>query len=191
MKTFCYNDDTLATRGEGSWQCFSNSKEWMKFRDWLPFLTRKGFPLESKVSLYFACVRNIMFYGSEAYAVKEDDVTRLDIRNLFIKSARKAHKISANSWLTLLKVFGFPPLHHVALPLNIFVKHRSNIFTCLSKFVNCFPCRHWPIDRYSLSIPRENIRFLIFSRGIKMARGSKMGEDWGPNFSRQFAIQRR
>ena len=69
----------------------------MKFRDLLPFLTRKGFPLESKVSLYFACVRNIMFYGSEAYAVKENDVTRLDIRNLFIKSARKAHKISANS----------------------------------------------------------------------------------------------
>ncbi len=50
---------------------------WKKFRELLPLLTLKGLSLHIKGKLYASCVRSVMVYGSETWAVKEDDVCRL------------------------------------------------------------------------------------------------------------------
>ena len=38
---------------------------WMKFREFLPFLTSRAPPLELKGRVYASCVRSSMTYGSE------------------------------------------------------------------------------------------------------------------------------
>ena len=50
---------------------------WKKFRELLPILTSRTFSLKKKGSLYQACVRPVLLYGSETWPVKEEDLSRL------------------------------------------------------------------------------------------------------------------
>ena len=50
---------------------------WKKFRELLPLLTTKAISLKVKGELYAACVRSVMFYGSETWPIKVEESQRL------------------------------------------------------------------------------------------------------------------
>ena len=47
-------------------------RAWKKFRELLPILSSCTFSLKKKGSIYQACVRPVLLYGSETWPVKED-----------------------------------------------------------------------------------------------------------------------
>ena len=49
-----------------------------KFRELSPILTSRGASLEVKGKLYSACVQSVMIYGSETWAMKVENMQRLD-----------------------------------------------------------------------------------------------------------------
>ena len=51
---------------------------WSKFRDLVPLLANRGFPLGAKGRLNSACVNSIMLYGGETWPNKEEGEIRLE-----------------------------------------------------------------------------------------------------------------
>lgn len=49
---------------------------WRKFRELLPSLTKKGLSLHSKGKLYAACIRSVMLWDCETWAIKKKDEQR-------------------------------------------------------------------------------------------------------------------
>ncbi|XP_057314216.1 uncharacterized protein LOC130655471 [Hydractinia symbiolongicarpus] len=79
VKNFCYLGDMLGSEGGvgRSVTCRIGSA-WKKFRELLPLLTSRVLSIEVKGKLYEACVRSVMLYGSETWAVKQEDLDRLE-----------------------------------------------------------------------------------------------------------------
>jgi len=76
---FCYLGDTISSTGGAEEAVIARIRlGWKKFRDLLPVLTGRGFSLQAKGRMYQACVRSVMLYGSETWAVKECDLQRLE-----------------------------------------------------------------------------------------------------------------
>ena len=50
--------------------------------DFLPVLTCRSFSLRLKGRVYQACVRSIMLYGSETWAMKEADLLMLECSDM-------------------------------------------------------------------------------------------------------------
>ena len=46
--------------------------EWMKFREFLPFLTSRAFPLEMNGRVYASCDRISISYGSQTWPLLVD-----------------------------------------------------------------------------------------------------------------------
>ena len=66
VKNFCYLGDTLDGDGRADRAATARIRNgWMKFREFLPFLTSRAPPLEMKGQVYVSCIRSSMFYGSE------------------------------------------------------------------------------------------------------------------------------
>jgi hypothetical protein len=53
---------------------------WIKFRVLLPILTNRQIPLTTRCRVYSACVRSVMLYGSETWAISMSTQSRL-VRN--------------------------------------------------------------------------------------------------------------
>ena len=51
---------------------------WAKFRELAPILTSRGASLKAKGKIYNACVRSVMVYGSETWAMRVEDMHRLE-----------------------------------------------------------------------------------------------------------------
>ena len=51
---------------------------WCKFRELYPLLAMKGFPLKVKGKIYKACVQSVLLYGSETWAMKVEDMNKLE-----------------------------------------------------------------------------------------------------------------
>src|SRR6266581_1484778 len=51
---------------------------WAKFRELSPILTNKGASLKVKGKVYPACVQSVLIYGSETWAVRVEDVSKLE-----------------------------------------------------------------------------------------------------------------
>ncbi|XP_057314191.1 uncharacterized protein LOC130655450 [Hydractinia symbiolongicarpus] len=79
VKNFCYLGDMLGSEGGvgRSVTCRIGSA-WKKFRELLPLLPSRVLSIEVKGRLYEACVRSVMLYGSETWAVKQEDLDRLE-----------------------------------------------------------------------------------------------------------------
>ncbi|XP_057298413.1 uncharacterized protein LOC130629284 [Hydractinia symbiolongicarpus] len=79
VENFCYLGDMLGSEGGigRSVTCRIGSA-WKKFRELLPLLTSRVLSIEVKGRLYEACVRSVMLYGSETWAVKQEDLDRLE-----------------------------------------------------------------------------------------------------------------
>ena len=76
---FCYLGDTLGAGG-GARECTVTRTRcaWKKFRALLPVLTSRRFSLRKKGRAYRACVRSVLLYACETWAVKEEDTQRIE-----------------------------------------------------------------------------------------------------------------
>ena len=75
---FCYLSDMLASGGGAD--LYSRTRVWCawnKCRELAPILTTRGASLKLKGKIYKACVRSVLIYGSETWAVKVEDMKRL------------------------------------------------------------------------------------------------------------------
>jgi len=71
---FCYLGDMIGARsGVEASSMMRVRCGWKKF-ELLPLLTTKELSLCIKRSLYAACVRSVMLYGSETWVVKEENI---------------------------------------------------------------------------------------------------------------------
>jgi len=76
---FCYLGDTIGAGG-GARECTVARTRcaWKKFRALLPVLTSRRFSLRKKGRAYRACVRSVLLFACETWAVKEDDTQRIE-----------------------------------------------------------------------------------------------------------------
>ena len=79
VENFCYLGDMLGSE-EGVERSVITmvGTAWRKFRELLSLLTSRVLSLQVRGRLYEACVRSVMLYGSEIWAVKEEDLDRLE-----------------------------------------------------------------------------------------------------------------
>ena len=79
VENFCYLGDMLGSEGGAERSVITRvGIAWRKFRELLSLLTSRVLSLQVRGRLYEACVRSVMLYGSETWAVKEEDLDRLD-----------------------------------------------------------------------------------------------------------------
>jgi hypothetical protein len=79
VKVFCYLGDML--NGEGGADSASVARvrsAWKKFRELGGMLTRKEMSLKLKGMVYATCVRSVMIYGSETWAMNVEQERRLE-----------------------------------------------------------------------------------------------------------------
>ena len=60
-------------------------RKWSKFRAFVPLSAIADLSLGAKSRLYSACVHNVMFHGRETWPVKEEDVIRLERKEIMDK----------------------------------------------------------------------------------------------------------
>ena len=78
MEKFCFLDDTIKTRTGVFDSAVARRNGEVTFRDYLPLLTSRDFPLGAISRSYSTCVCNVMLYGSDTWLVKEDSVIKLE-----------------------------------------------------------------------------------------------------------------
>jgi len=102
---------------------------WNKFRELQPIITKRGASLKIKGTIYRACVKSVLVYGTETWAMKVDDMERLesmmvrqmcdvslkDIKSSIVLLERLSVKVVPEvdqpcrlHWHTSLQVIGFP-----------------------------------------------------------------------------------
>ena len=76
---FCYLGDMIG-RGGGVEEAVRNrvGGSWCNFRELYPLLAMQGFLLKLKGKIYKACVQSVLSYGSEAWAMKVEDMNKLE-----------------------------------------------------------------------------------------------------------------
>ena len=76
---FCYLGDMIASGGGAEEASRARVRcAWAKFRELSPVLTARGASLKVKGKLYSTCVQCVMMYGSETWAMKVEDMQRLE-----------------------------------------------------------------------------------------------------------------
>jgi hypothetical protein len=79
VEKFCYLGDTFGKAGGAEEASRTRVKcAWGKFRELGPILTTRGASLKLKGKIYRACFQRVMVYGSETWAVKVSDMSRLE-----------------------------------------------------------------------------------------------------------------
>ena len=77
VENFCYLRDILGSEGGVERSVITGvGTAWRKFRELLSLLTSRVLSLQVRGRLYEACVRSVMLYGNETWAVKEEDLNR-------------------------------------------------------------------------------------------------------------------
>ena len=76
---FCYLGDMIGAGGGAEEASRARVRcSWSKFRELTPILTSRGATLKAKGRIYKACVQSVMVYGSETWAMKVEDMRRLE-----------------------------------------------------------------------------------------------------------------
>jgi hypothetical protein len=76
---FCYLGDMIGAGGGVEEASRARVRcAWGKFRELSPILTSRGASLKVKGRIYRACVQSVLIYGSETWAMKVEDLTRLE-----------------------------------------------------------------------------------------------------------------
>jgi len=79
VSKFCYLGDMIGSSGGAEEASKARVRSaWCKFRELTPILTSRGASLKVKGKIYRACVQSVMLYGSETWAMKVEDMTRLE-----------------------------------------------------------------------------------------------------------------
>ena len=76
---FCYLGDMIGAGG-GAEEASRNRVRcaWSKFRELSPILTTRGASHRLKGKIYSTCVQRVMVYGSETWAMKVEEMERLE-----------------------------------------------------------------------------------------------------------------
>jgi hypothetical protein len=75
---FCYLGDMIGAGGGAEEASRARVRgAWAKFRELSPILTLRGATLAVKGKVYRACVQSVLVYGSETWAMKVEDMQRL------------------------------------------------------------------------------------------------------------------
>jgi hypothetical protein len=79
VNKFCYLGDMIgAGGGAGDASVARVRCAWAKFNELGPILKRRGASLRLKGKIYRVCVQKVLIYGSETWAMKREDMQRLD-----------------------------------------------------------------------------------------------------------------
>ena len=82
---FCYLGDMISAGGGAEESILTRIRcGWKKFRELLPVLTSKGFSLLSKGSFYQACIRSVIIFAGETWAVREEDLSKLERNDMMM-----------------------------------------------------------------------------------------------------------
>ena len=82
---FCYLGDMISGGGGTEESCIARiSCGWKKFRELLPLLTSRVLSLRTKGRVFDAYVRSIVLYGGETWAVKANDLNRLERNDMMM-----------------------------------------------------------------------------------------------------------
>ena len=107
VEFFVYLGDGISSNGGCEVNTITRIRSaWGKVRELLPLLTNQTIPLESRGKVYNSCIRRVLLYGSECWAVTTTDVQRLQ-RNeramvRWICKVKIRDKISSDSLLNKL-----------------------------------------------------------------------------------------
>ncbi|XP_048751430.2 uncharacterized protein LOC125663172 [Ostrea edulis] len=75
---FCYLGDMLPSGGGCELAAATRCKAaWKQFRELLPILTNKNLATATRERVYFSCVRSVLMYGSETWAVSANTKKKL------------------------------------------------------------------------------------------------------------------
>ena len=78
VDSFCYLGDMLSAGGGCELSSTVRVKSaWKKFRELLPVLTSRSIPLITRGRVYSSCVRSVLLYGSECWALTQSSLARL------------------------------------------------------------------------------------------------------------------
>ena len=79
VSKFCYLGDIIGSGGGAEEASRARVRcAWAKFRELSPILTARGASLKVKGKLYSMYVQCVMMYGSETWAMKMEDIQRLE-----------------------------------------------------------------------------------------------------------------
>jgi hypothetical protein len=79
VEKFCYLGDVLSTEGGVQGAVVARIRAgWKKFKEVAKVLCMRGLSLKLKGVLYKSCVRSVMSYGAECWAIKVDDVRKME-----------------------------------------------------------------------------------------------------------------
>ena len=78
VESFVYFGDEISPNGGCEVSTIAKIRSaWGKFCELLPLLTNQAIPLKSRGKVYNSCIRNVMLYGRECWALTTDDFQRL------------------------------------------------------------------------------------------------------------------
>ena len=78
VEKFCYLGDMIGAGGGSRDASITRVRcAWSKFRELSHILTTRDVSLSIKGKLYRACVQSVLVYGSETWAMKDEDMNRL------------------------------------------------------------------------------------------------------------------
>ena len=79
VDTFCYLGDTISAGGGCKHGAIARARSaWGKFRELLPLLTNRYIDIKTRGKIFNVCVRSVMLYGSECWAMRKEDRVRLE-----------------------------------------------------------------------------------------------------------------
>ncbi|CAH1270813.1 Hypp4454 [Branchiostoma lanceolatum] len=79
VPTFCYLGDMISQAGGCSDAVTARIKSaWKSFHELLPILTNRYIPLRNRGHVFNSCIRSVLLYASETWAVASEDIKRLD-----------------------------------------------------------------------------------------------------------------
>ncbi|KAI8509306.1 hypothetical protein Bbelb_131540 [Branchiostoma belcheri] len=101
VPTFCYLGDMIGQSGGCTDAVTARIKlAWKSFHELLPILADRSIPFINRGHVFNSCVRSVMLYGSETWAVSTEDLRRLDrCDNAMIRwicSSRLADRVSSD-----------------------------------------------------------------------------------------------
>ena len=109
---FCYLGDTIDAGGGCNLSAITRARTaWGRFRQLLPILTNRCISYQTRGKVFRTCIRTVLLYGSECWALRNEDRARLErtaramIR--WICGVKPVQRISSQS---LCNKLGVPPL---------------------------------------------------------------------------------
>ena len=79
VDTFCYLGDTVSAGGGCKHGAIARAQSaWGKFRELLPLLTNRYITIKTHGKIFNVCVRSVLLYGSECWAMRKEDKARLE-----------------------------------------------------------------------------------------------------------------